>query len=103
MFQSRIIPDIDRSICAGFKSQVTPAENIHKWPEGFTEIDGSCPGVGFRGKHIIDDTTEQYAFPSPRRRQCQGQWRAHLLAIKKIDSDEPACRQRKQGMWTRRS
>lgn len=71
IFQSLIIPHVDRAFSADGKAQMTPTKHIHKWREGFAEIYGAHAGASFGGQHVIDDASEQYAFTTARRCQCQ--------------------------------
>ena len=58
----------DRPIRAGFKPQMSSAENICQWPERFAEINRSHPRLCLAGHHVTDHSREQHALAATRGR-----------------------------------
>src|SRR5262249_4856941 len=103
VLQSVVIPDVDRPIRAGLKTQMAAPEHVNERAERFAEINGPDAGVSLGRKNVIDQAAEQYALASSRRGEGQCERRRDQLAVEEIDADELARRERKKRVRARRA
>ena len=103
LFQSFIVPGVDRALSADGKAQMPPVQDIYQWSERFAEIHGPHASACFRRQYVIDDTPQQDTLAATWCSECQHERRTDKLSVKEIKADQFAGWKRKQRMRTGRS